>query len=61
MKDFEIKVLINESLPIKHLRVPPFQTDPNAITDENAQNVEAKIVDKTYNTATIVYKPRYAF
>ena len=58
VKDFEIKVMINESLPIKDLRVPPFQTDPNAITDENAQNVEAKILDRTSNTATIIYKPR---
>jgi hypothetical protein len=38
VEDFVIAVRINESLPIKDLKVPAFKSNPNSVVDTTVQN-----------------------
>ena len=45
VQDFRISVNIDESLPIKDLKVPAFKVDPNAIIDAPFQN---KVIESVH-------------
>ena len=38
VEDFVIKVHINETLPVKDLRVPAFRVEPNSVVDTSVKN-----------------------
>ena len=60
VRDFSIRVSINESLPILQLRVPELKTDPNAIDSNLKDNEMAKIennVEGDPRKANILFQP----